>query len=65
MTLQAAKQKAQAESRNGYVQHVNRTVASSDLRGLAANPEYFVSDWYDSETTVASYENGKPLNGTE
>lgn len=46
--LAAAKRYAQEDSKNGYVQHVNE-----DTKGI-----YVVSDWYDYETTVASYENG-------
>lgn len=51
MTLQAARIKAQTDSRNGYVQHVNRT-----LQGT-----YYVSDWFNSDSTVASFYNGREL----
>ena len=49
--LEAIKQKAKEESENGYVQHVNK--------GLYG---YYISDWYDADETVASYENGIELN---
>lgn len=42
--------KAQEDSKNGYVVHVNKTATGFEL-----------SDWYDEDTTVASYENGKKL----
>lgn len=60
MTLEQAKMRAEKESKKGYVQHVNRTCDSSDLRAMAEGRySYTVSDWYDSARTVASYENGK------
>ncbi len=49
--LESVKARAKKESENGYVQHVNKSGGS-----------YRISDWYDSDETVASYENGKPLN---
>jgi hypothetical protein len=45
------KRKAQESSRNGYVQHVNETYP-----GI-----YKIEDWYDSDQTRASYENGREL----
>lgn len=55
MTLDQAKEKAKKISKEeGVVQHVNQTT-----RG------YKVSDWYDDETTVASFENGKAINEAE
>jgi hypothetical protein len=47
----AATERARIESQNGYVQHVNRTALGS----------FIVSDWYDADVTVASFENGKQL----
>jgi len=41
-------------SEEGYVQHVNKTENG-----------YEVSDWYDSDTTVVSYENGEEINNRE
>lgn len=49
MTLEQAKTKAMNNSKEGYVQHVNE-----DYPGV-----YVVSDWYDYETTRASYFNGR------
>jgi len=51
MTLDQAKKEALKGSKNGYVQHVNKTSAG-----------YEVSDWYDDKTTIASYENGRAIN---
>lgn len=53
MTLDEAIAKAQHASKGGYVQHVNavsRTTA-----------DYVVSDWYDAELTIVSFENGRQL----
>lgn len=52
MNLHEAITKAKLESMQGYVQHVNLTNGGKS---------YIVSDWYDSDTTVASYENGRKL----
>ena len=52
--LEMAKQEAQENSKEGYVQHVNKT-----------DNGYEVSDWYDSDTTVCSYENGEEINNRE
>jgi hypothetical protein len=52
--LEMAKQEAQENSKEGYVQHVNKTENG-----------YEVSDWYDSDDTVYSYENGKEINNRE
>lgn len=38
-------------SKNGYVQHVNKSPSGA----------YYLSDWYDA-STVASFENGRRLN---
>lgn len=46
-----ARQNALEESKNGYVQHVNKT----------SSGKFYVSDWYDCDCTVVSYENGKEL----
>jgi hypothetical protein len=51
--FEEAKKYAQAMSeKHGVVQHVNEVPSGG----------YKVSDWYDSDTTLASYENGLPLN---
>jgi hypothetical protein len=52
--LEAAKKEAQENSKEGYVQHVNKT-----------DNGYEISDWYDSDTTVYSYENGEEINNRE
>lgn len=36
---------------SGCVQHVNQT----------AGGDYYVSDWYVTDSTVASYENGREI----
>lgn len=51
--LDTAKNIAQQTSKEeGVVQHVN----------LASNGKYVVGDWYDDDSTVASFENGRDLN---
>ena len=52
MDLETAKAQAQANSEEGYVQHVNKNEDGT----------YSISDWYDSDSTVYSYENGMSLN---
>lgn len=53
MSLEDAMREAYKESLNGYVQHVDDT----------GDGVFFeVSDWYDSETTVVSFENGEKFN---
>jgi hypothetical protein len=52
--LEAAKKEAQENSKEGYTQHVNKT-----------DNGYEISDWYDSDTTVCSYENGEEINNRE
>jgi hypothetical protein len=58
MTLSEAKLKAQTESAlHGCVQHVNfkfSFTVGEDMMG----GEYYVSDWYNSDSTVKSYSNG-------
>lgn len=50
--LEIAKQKAQKISKEeGVAQHVN----------MVSNNKYVVSDWYDADNTIISYENGKEL----
>ena len=49
--LEAAKEEARKNSQEGYVQHVNK-------KGHG----YVVEDWYDADSTVASYENGEQIN---
>lgn len=51
-SLEDIKRQAEENSKEGYVVHVNRTGEDS----------YKLSDWYDADTTVASYENGRSLN---
>ena len=52
-SLEQMKEKAQQISKEeGVAQHVNEL----------PNGVFNVSDWYDSENTVASYENGQQLN---
>lgn len=53
MDLNTAKSKAQKISKEeGVVQHVNRI----------SNNKYSVQDFYDDDSTIISYENGKQLN---
>lgn len=52
MSKEEAMTQAQKNSLEGYVQHVEDN----------GDGTYSVSDWYDSDKTVASYENGMPLN---
>lgn len=56
MKLGEAKQKVLKQSKNGYAQHVN--ACADDY----STHEYYVSDWYDYELTVISYENGRLLS---
>ena len=50
--LEAIKKEAQRISdEEGVVQHVNKV-----------GDGYKIEDWYDSDATVASYENGRSLN---
>ena len=49
--LEAAKEEARKNSEEGYVQHVNKKEHG-----------YTVEDWYDADSTVASYENGDQIN---
>jgi hypothetical protein len=52
MSLVDAMKQAKEESKNGYVQHVEDS----------GDGTFSISDWYDSDTTVASYENGVLTN---
>jgi hypothetical protein len=53
MSLEDAMREAYKESLNGYVQHVEDT----------GDGVFFeVSDWYDSEATVVSFEDGRKFN---
>jgi len=68
MTLEQACKKAQEQSREdgGCVQHVEKLDpqrADARYRGVDVQPEadYIVSDWYDGDATVRSYENGREL----
>ena len=55
MSLLSAIEKARENSKGGYVKHVNRVISGS------GENYYVVSDWYDADNTVASFENGKGL----
>jgi len=56
MTLDDAKKEAMRISKEeGVAQHVN----------MVSDNNYKVDDWYDNDTTVVSYENGRQLNETE
>lgn len=58
MSLEDAKAEALKTSKEeGVVQHVEETEEGSG--------KYRVSDFYDSDLTVVSYENGRPLNEAE
>jgi hypothetical protein len=64
VTLRQALDHARQESKNGFVQHVNR-VGPVFSRGPMRDPnpreyQYLVSDWYDA-STVKSFENGREL----
>lgn len=48
--MQDACNRACEDSKNGYVQHVNREGTG-----------YVVSDWFDAHRTVASFQNGRAL----
>ena len=52
MSLRDAMNQAREESRNGYVQHVEDN----------GDGTFKISDWYDSDKTVASYEDGEIIN---
>lgn len=52
--LEALKNAAKKNSEAGYVQHINKD--DSTAAG------YYLSDWYDSDSTVYSYENGKLIS---
>ena len=55
VSLESAFEEANKISKEeGVVQHVNKI----------NNDNYVVSDWYDEETTVGSFENGKKINET-
>jgi|SRR5882672_2763442 len=51
----AACTRAREDSKNGYVQHVNRIVSGG------GEVRYTVGDWYEGDMTVASFENGRAL----
>lgn len=55
MTYDEAIEKARLESEAGYVQHVNR----AEYQQGESEIVYTVSDWYDCDATVISFENGK------
>lgn len=54
-SLEDMKLRAEEESKNGYAVHVNKL----------PNGSFELSDWYDADKTVASYENGRSLNEGE
>ena len=49
--VEELKLKAREYSKNGYGQHVN----------VDPNRGPYISDWFDDDETVASYENGRPV----
>jgi len=51
VSLEDAKEDAKNKSKEGVVQHVEKTEKDSGM--------YRVSDWYDSDLTVASYKDGE------
>lgn len=53
--LSRAKETAKNNSKGGYVQHVNQNDDGT----------YSISDWYDGDKTVASYEGGYNLDKTQ
>lgn len=53
--VQALKAKAQENSKKGYVQHVNID---------KNNNHAYISDTFDGDQTIASFENGAPLGGS-
>lgn len=60
MTFDDACAKALADSKGGFVQHVNATI-DIHKNGMSIDQDaYYVSDWLDM-STVKSYENGKEL----
>jgi hypothetical protein len=52
MSLRDAMKQAKEESRNGYVQHIEDS----------GDGTFSIADWYDSDKTIASYENGVLIN---
>lgn len=50
--IQGLKAKAQENSKKGYVQHVNVD---------QQNNRAYISDWFDTDETIASYEGGSPV----
>lgn len=59
MTLDEAILKAEADSTKGYVQHVNKYEIADSWS--CSETIYVLSDWYDAELTVKSFENGREL----
>jgi hypothetical protein len=55
---QMAKREAFEASKEGYVQHVNISIHGGEI-------SFEVSDWYDGESTVASFENGQTIHDEE
>lgn len=51
--ISEVKEEARKASENGYTQHVNYSVQSD---------YYYVSDWYDCDSTIASYYNGQQIS---
>ena len=50
--IEAIKARAQEQSKGGYGVHVNRDKRSGNI---------YISDWYDSDETIASYSNGREV----
>lgn len=47
--LREMKERAKTRSAAGFTQHVNKR----------SDGTYYISDWYDADSTVASFENGR------
>lgn len=60
MTYYEAVNQAKRDSKNGYVQHVNSVMTQVGPFSYLITG-YIVSDWYDFELTVISFENGREL----
>ena len=70
MTLLQAIERAREDSKNGYVQHVNLVRIEHIpnpfwIPGLESDNVFTVSDWYDYTVTVASFQNGIELRGSD
>ena len=57
MTLTQAKEKARLQSLEGYGQHVNFKVTEATEHNVGGY--FYVSDWFDSDSTVFTYVKGE------